>query len=328
MAYSKHELGYEENRFEIVVSQKFHCSVCFLVLKDPVMCKNEHYYCSCCIKKHLENSSFCPTCRESLTIDKIKPAPRIVNEYISELNIHCDFQPRGCPEMVQVGHLKRHVACCGFSPVQCSNDGCNVLLNARDKLHHEAEVCDFRKLTCHDCSQLKNEVKEGIKNEMNSEITNEVKNEIQVMLENKMKNIVKKEVKDMKVEVMSEIKIMLKNEMKGIKEELKGEIKEVVKNAMRDTMVSKKSLEVETKECEKIAQTSCASNTIFTPARCAGNLLTTSDDPLDVNFRPSSVSSLFTGCHITEQPVLFNLGAAKTTSSNKVYKKALRRNRR
>jgi hypothetical protein len=67
--------------------------------------------------------------------------------------------------MVQVENLKRHVASCGFSPVQCSNDGCNVLVNASDKRHHETEVCDSRNLKCHDCGQLKNEVKE-MKDEM------------------------------------------------------------------------------------------------------------------------------------------------------------------
>ncbi len=190
MACSKYEyeLGYEDNRFEIVVSQRFHCPICFLVLKDPVMCKNEHYYCSFCIKKHLENSSFCPTCLEHLTVATLRPAPRIVNDCISELNIHCDFNSRGCPEMVQVGNLKRHVAICGFSPVQCSNDGCNVLLDASDKLHHETEVCDFRKAESYDCGQLKNEVKE---------------------------------MKDEMLKGQDEMKGMIQNEMKGMKDEMK-----------------------------------------------------------------------------------------------------------
>ena len=254
MACSKHELGYEMNRFQIVVSQRFHCPICFLVLKDPVMCKNEHYYCSCCIKKYLENSSFCPTCREPLTVDTLKPASRIVKDYISELNIHCDFHPRGCPEMVQVGHLKRHVESCGFSPVQCSNDGCNVLLNARDKLHHEAEVCDFRKLKCHDCGQLKNEVKE-MKDEV-KEMKNEVKNEMQ-----EMKNEVKNEMQEMKNEVKNEVKGMkgylkeMEEEVKGVKtlidqvlvcqdqmqsrivNEIKQEVKDQIKNEVRDMKV-------------------------------------------------------------------------------------------
>ena len=275
MACSKYELGYEENRFEIVVSQRFHCPICFLVLKDPVMCKNEHYYCSSCIKKYLENSSFCPTCRESLTVDTLKPASRIVKDYISELNIHCDFHPRGCPEMVQVGHLKRHVANCEFSPVQCSNDGCNVLLNARDKLHHEAEVCDFRKLNCHDCGQLKKEMKDemkeqikGTEDKVNGEIKNEVKgikvmldqvlvcqdqmqskivNEIKQEVKDQIKNEMKNEVRDMKVEIKHEVKELIENEMKEIKAEVKGEIKEEVKRMKDEMKHEMKGMKVEMK---------------------------------------------------------------------------------
>ncbi|CAB3990543.1 RING finger 151-like isoform X2 [Paramuricea clavata] len=248
MACSKYdyEVGYEDNRFEFVVSQRFHCPICFLVLKDPVMCKNEHYYCSSCMKKHLENSSFCPTCLEHLSVDTLRPASRIVNDYISELNIHCDFYPRGCPEMVQVENLKRHVASCGFSPVQCSNDGCNVLVNASDKLHHETEVCDFRKMICHDCGQVKNEVKE-MKDEMKDEMKGmkgEIKNEMQGM-----KGEIKNEMQGMKGEIKNEMEIMnegmkneIKDEMKGMKEEMKEIIDQVLVH--QDQMQDKISKEV------------------------------------------------------------------------------------
>ena len=255
MACSKYELGYEENRFEIVVSKRFHCPICFLVLKDPVMCKNEHYYCSSCIKKYLENSLFCPTCRESLTVDTLKPASRIVKDYLSELNIHCDFHPRGCPDMVQVGDLKRHVANCEFSPVQCSNDGCNVVLNARDKLHHEAEVCDFRKLNCHDCGQLKKEMKEmkdemkkqikGMEDKVNGEIKNEVKG-IKVMLD---QVLVSQDQMQSKIvnEIKQEVKDQIENEMKEIKVEVKGEIKEEVKRMKDEMKHEMKGMKVEMK---------------------------------------------------------------------------------
>ena len=129
--------------------------------------------------------------------------------------------------MVQVGNLKRHVASCGFSPVHCSNDGCNVLLNASDKLHHETEVCDFRKAESHDCGQLKNEVKE-MKNEMlkgQDCIKNEMKgmkNEMNGMVENRMKGM-----KD-------EMKVMIKNELKEENAKLKCEIKNEVKEGMKE----------------------------------------------------------------------------------------------
>jgi hypothetical protein len=237
------------------------------------------------MKKHLENSSFCPTCLEQLSVDTLRPAPRIVNDYISELNIHCDFYARGCPEMVQVENLERHVASCGFSPVQCSNDGCNVLVNASDKLHHETEVCDFRNLKCHDCGQVKNEVKEmkdemlagqdQIKSEMKGMIENEmngmkeeIKNEMEIMKEG-MKNEIKIEMKGMKEgmkemidqvlvhqdqmqdkiskEVKEEVKNQMKNEMKGmIENEMKG-MKEEMKNEMKGMKEEMKGMKEEMK---------------------------------------------------------------------------------
>ena len=176
--------------------------------------------------------------------------------------------------MVQVGNLKRHVASCGFSPVQCSNDGCNVLLNARDKLHHEAEVCDFRNMKCHDCGQLKNEVKEmkdemlkgqdrmknemkGVKDEMKVMIKNELK-EVNEKMKCEIKNEVKEGMKEMidqvlvhqdqmqdrisnevkeevKNQVKNEMKGMIENEMKEMKEEVKGEIKGEA-NKMKEEM--------------------------------------------------------------------------------------------
>jgi hypothetical protein len=117
--------------------------------------------------------------------------------------------------MVQVENLKRHVASCGFSPVQCSNDGCNVFVNASDKRHHETEECNFRKLKCHDCGQLKNKVKE-VKDEMLAQ-----------------QDQIKNEVKEMKDEMLAR-QDQIKNEMKGMKEEMKSEIKNEVKEGMKE----------------------------------------------------------------------------------------------
>jgi hypothetical protein len=151
--------------------------------------------------------------------------------------------------MVQVENLKRHVASCGFSPVQCSNDGCNVLVNASDKRHHETEVCDFRKLICHDCGQLKNEVKE-MKDEMLAG-QDQIKNEMKGMIENGMKEGMKDEMLARQDQLKSEMKGMIENEMKGMKvmidqvvvcqyqmqskivNEIKEEVKDQIKNEMK-----------------------------------------------------------------------------------------------
>jgi hypothetical protein len=184
--------------------------------------------------------------------------------------------------MVQVENLKRHVASCGFSPVQCSNDGCNVLVNASDKRHHETEVCDFRNLKCHDCGQLKNEVKEmkdemlagqdQIKSEMKGMIENEmngmkeeIKNEMEGMKEgmkemidqvlvhqDQMQDKISKEVKEeVKNQMKNEMKGMIENEMKGMKEEMKNEMKgmkEEMKGMKNEMKGMKEEIKGEVKE--------------------------------------------------------------------------------
>ena len=139
--------GYEDSRFEVrdSISASFHCPICMNVLNKPVMCrKNQHYFCRACITKHLKNTHNCPTCQDKLTEDTLVEAPRIVLEYLSELRIRCDFFNRGCREVTKLSDLESHVSMCGFAAVKCSNEDCEVVINRQDKLHHEAEVCEFR----------------------------------------------------------------------------------------------------------------------------------------------------------------------------------------
>ena len=149
------------------------------------MCRNnEHIFCLACITRNLlENSETCPECNEHLSIDTLRRAPRVVNNYLSELEIKCDFASRGCPQYIRVEAIKVHVASCGFAPVRCSNEECGMEINKRDKVHHETEVCEYRKVKCHDCEHLQelvvslvqmntdtNEKIETLKNNMTQEL--------------------------------------------------------------------------------------------------------------------------------------------------------------
>ena len=153
---SNHLLGYDDERFESIVDQNFHCLICYNVLKDPVMCRrNQHYFCSGCITEHLRrNSHTCPTCADELTVETLQDAPRIVKNYLNERKIRCDHYDRGCRELVQLQNLQRHVAECGFSPVVCGNQGCGETISKRDRTYHESELCQFRKLKCHNCGEI------------------------------------------------------------------------------------------------------------------------------------------------------------------------------
>ena len=153
---SNYLLGYDDERFESIVDQNFHCLICYNVLKDPVMCRrNQHYFCHGCITEHLRtNSHTCPTCADELSVETLAEVPRIVKNYLDERNIRCDHYDRGCRELVQLQNLKRHVAECGFTPVVCGNQGCGETISKRDRTYHESELCQFRKLKCHNCDTM------------------------------------------------------------------------------------------------------------------------------------------------------------------------------
>ena len=152
--------GYEDCRFEKDVDENLHCSICYNVLKEPRMCRNnEHLFCLDCITEHLRvNSQTCPECNEHLSVDTLRRA-RVVNNILSKLKINCDHASRGCPEFICLGELKTHVATCGYAPVLCSNAECGMEINKQDKVHHETEVCEYKRVKCHDCGQIQEDVK-------------------------------------------------------------------------------------------------------------------------------------------------------------------------
>ena len=146
--------GYDEERFVTTINRNFLCLICFNVLKDPVLCpKNHHCFCRGCITKHLENSQKCPTCADELTKETLAEPQRMIKDYLNESKIRCVYYDRGCEEIVHLQHLDQHEDSCGFTPVVCTNPGCDAILNQRDLTIHESELCEYRKLKCHSCGE-------------------------------------------------------------------------------------------------------------------------------------------------------------------------------
>ena len=146
--------GYDEDRFKDKVDIKLQCSVCLKVLKDPVQCPNEHYFCRSCICKSLrENAEACPMCNHHLTEENLTKPPRILIEFLHSLEIRCDHENRGCQEFIKLEFLDRHVNSCGYSPTPCSNKGCAQVMNRNEKERHEREQCEFRKIVCDECGE-------------------------------------------------------------------------------------------------------------------------------------------------------------------------------
>ena len=146
--------GYEEERFEHEVDSKLLCPICSNVLKDPVQCRNEHYFCRSCIKKHLhENSETCPVCQDHLTEEILTKPPRLLTNMLECLKIRCDHANRGCRELIKLEFLHQHVKSCGYSPTRCTNPRCSQVFNRHEKERHEHELCPFGMIVCDDCEE-------------------------------------------------------------------------------------------------------------------------------------------------------------------------------
>ena len=204
--------GYDDSRFEKDVDENFHCSICYNVLKEPRMCRNnEHIFCLACITKHLRvNSQTCPECKDHLNVDTLRRA-RLASNYLSKLKINCDHASRGCPEFTCLEDLETHVVKCGYAPVLCSNAECGMVINKQDKVHHETTVCEYRRVKCHNCGQIQEEMRtlKGSLIELHEKVEavqQEVEKEVKESLSQVNKDV--NEVKVMMIQVLEKFNML------------------------------------------------------------------------------------------------------------------------
>lgn len=84
-------MGYDLSRFISEIEEEFLCSICTMVLEDPLQSFCEHMYCQRCIKDWLMRDERCPDDRTSLTFDQLKVPGRIIRNLLNKLVIKCDF---------------------------------------------------------------------------------------------------------------------------------------------------------------------------------------------------------------------------------------------
>ena len=144
---------------------------------------------------------------------------------LNELNIHCVYNNRGCQEILQLQHLDNHEATCGFTPAVCTNQGCGATLNHRDLIHHQSEICEFRKLKCHSCGEMTktladmeeriaNVEKNMAKRETVATVETHIKN-----METRMKNVernMERNAADIKTDMEGKLEAV-NNEVRGLK---------------------------------------------------------------------------------------------------------------
>ena len=90
------------------IEDEFLCSICNNVLQNPVHTPCDHLFCSGCIRKWLKQAdkeSTCPICRKHITLNKVSPAPRIIQRLLEKLFVPCKFHHRGCTFKIRLDSI-------------------------------------------------------------------------------------------------------------------------------------------------------------------------------------------------------------------------------
>lgn len=85
-------MGYDLLRFIGDIDEEFQCSICAMVLENPVQSPCEHTFCNECIKGWLSNNRTCPSDRKALTVDDLKPVARYFRNLLNKFEIRCEFR--------------------------------------------------------------------------------------------------------------------------------------------------------------------------------------------------------------------------------------------
>ncbi|KAJ6640026.1 E3 ubiquitin-protein ligase NRDP1 [Pseudolycoriella hygida] len=128
------EMGYELAGFVNEVDKEFICSICMMVMKNPVQSPCEHIFCSECIRSWIPLLENCPVDRQLLRPDDLKPTPRYFRNLLDKLEIRCKFESLGCEMIVPLERLQDHLANCKHKPdaiVDCDK-GCNLAVTRRE----------------------------------------------------------------------------------------------------------------------------------------------------------------------------------------------------
>lgn len=139
-------MGYDLSRFDGEVDEELICPICSGVLEEPLQAPIcEHAFCGTCIKEWLSRQMTCPVDRQAVSSAQLKPAPRILRNLLSRLNIECDNAGFGCKTVIKLDLLQTHCNDCDFNPkkpVPCDSN-CGLIV-PKDELKDHNCVRDLR----------------------------------------------------------------------------------------------------------------------------------------------------------------------------------------
>ncbi|KAJ9681091.1 hypothetical protein PVL29_020137 [Vitis rotundifolia] len=94
------------------------CPVCLNFMQSPIyQCHNGHALCSSCKARVLNK---CPSCRQRLSNIRCLALEKMAES----LELHCEYEEFGCPEIIPYYTKLMHEDSCNFRPYSCPWSGC------------------------------------------------------------------------------------------------------------------------------------------------------------------------------------------------------------
>ena len=145
-------LGHQVSRFISAPQSDFLCTLCGMVVRDPLECKRcSRLFCTFCLIckdrcPRSENLQNCPYCKfKSLPQKPSKVLLRILNE----LKVYCMNKENGCEENHSLGKVTSHESVCKYRKVKCDNSHfCNKVGIAKDFIQAQFSFISMEGFVC------------------------------------------------------------------------------------------------------------------------------------------------------------------------------------
>ena len=150
MAQSDSQLTYQGAKYSFVDCEKqfleeLWCPTCLDLVFDPAQSTCGHVFCAECI----EATETCPVDHMNCTA-----LDHIDSRLMRSFNVKCPNSARGCSWQGDLGNAEAHTSdVCDYQLVKCTN-GCEVEMERRQLVPHEANECLLREYSCPLCSHL------------------------------------------------------------------------------------------------------------------------------------------------------------------------------
>lgn len=143
-------MGYDPKLFVSAVDEELKCPICQLILERPVSgIPCNHLYCEECIRTWLRRSKTCPLDRQFLSEEKLKPGPRIIVNFLKNLEIYCPNSVNGCAWTVKINDLMFHSSWCPFTSLSGESNKekeANQIKQLRNVCDKSEELNDIKDL--------------------------------------------------------------------------------------------------------------------------------------------------------------------------------------